>query len=42
MSPLWRVGAQKVFVSHPPAKVAKKKNTAKRYLQYLRKKNNNY
>ena len=33
---------QKVFVSHPPAKVAKKKNTAKRYLQYLRKKNNNY
>ena len=33
-----RVGAQKVFVPHPPAKVAKKKNTGKRYLQYLSEK----
>ena len=33
----WRVGAQKVFVPHPPAKVGKK-NTGKRYLQYLSEK----
>ena len=26
---MWRVGAQKVFVPHPPAKVAKKKTQEK-------------
>ena len=26
---MWRVGAQKVFVPHPPAKVAKKKHRKK-------------
>ena len=32
----------RLFVPHPLAKVAKEKNTGKRYLQYLNEKNNNY
>ena len=33
---------RRLFVPHPLAKVAKEKNTGKRYLQYLNEKNNNY